>query len=174
MNAWCGCPPCEAVHDVDKGAVRRPLVTASVYDKYDVIYIQRIDWMMGYELCDNRYIDGAYTNGRLQCKASPFVGMYALTYFGVMHLHFCLVHCFLTKLRCIRVSIGARHSSLGQNIDSMTIPSCVYMQCDTDMTGVNTRCECGTHGSQLSAMHGKSLATKWVHTYKTVPDQLQL
>ena len=50
-NAWCGCPPCEAVHDVGIGAVRRALVAASVYDKYCVVHIHRFDWTMSDGLC---------------------------------------------------------------------------------------------------------------------------
>ena len=136
--------------------------------------MQRIDWVMSYELCDDCYIHAAYVNGRLQCNAWPFVGMYALTYFGVMHLHFCLLHCLRVTPRCIRVSMGARHPSLGQNRDSTRILSCMYMQCGTGMVWMNARCDCGTHDSQLSAMHGKSLSTKCVHTYKAVPNHLQV
>ena len=172
-DAWCGCPPCEAVHDVGVGAVRQALVAASGYDNYCVIHTQRIDWVMSYELCDDCYIHAAYVNGRLQCNAWPFVGMYVPTYLGVMHLHFCLVHCLRCKPRCTRVSMGARHPSLGQNRDSTTTLSCMYMQCGTGMVWMNARCDYGTHDSQLSAMHGKSLSTKCVHTYKTVPEQPQ-
>ena len=136
--------------------------------------MQRIDWVMSYELCDDCYIHAAYVNGRLQCNAWPFVGMYALTYFGVMHLHFCLLHCLRCKPRCTRVTMGARHPSLGQNRDSTRILSCMYMQCGTGMVWMNARCDCGTHDSHLSVMPGKSLSTKCVHTYKAVPNHPQV
>ena len=173
-NAWCGCPPCEAVHDVGIGAVRRALFAASVYDKYCMVHIHRFDWTMSDGLCGGCYIYAAHRNGRLQCEASPFVEMYALTYFDVMHLHFCFEHCLRCMPRCSRVIMGARQFSFGQNLDSQTTPSCMHMQYGTGMmVWVNARCDCEAHDSQLPGMHGESISTKCVHTYKTVPEQLQ-
>ena len=38
---------------------------------------------------------------------------------------------------------------------------------------MNARCDCDTHDSHLSAVYGKSLSTKCVHTYKAVPNHHQ-
>ena len=102
---------------------------------------------------------------------SPLVEKYVLTYFEVMHLHFCFEHCLLAMPRCIRVTIGARQFSLGQNFDSTMSSSCTHRRWSTGMVWVDVRRECDTHDYQVYAMNDNSMSTACVHKYKAIPDQ---